>query len=102
MGERRFHGTTHWRGGFDQHLIRRATLDEQVRMALGELKELDPNWEAWYDDNDNVPEWGTSSERLRILRERIDDLRKQGVREDGSQAGFSQLKEIGFGPFGPM
>jgi hypothetical protein len=23
--------------------------------ALGELKRVDPNWEAWFDDDENIP-----------------------------------------------
>jgi len=102
MGERRFHSVAHWKGGFDYDLHRGPTLAERVGAALDELARLDPNWEAWYDDDNNVPQMGTNWERLKILERRIAELRAQGVREEGSQTGFAQLSEIGFGQFGPM
>lgn len=33
--------------------IRKARAEFEA--ALDELKAADPDWEAWYDDNDNVP-----------------------------------------------
>ena len=41
------------------------------------LLELDPeNGEAWYDDDNNVPNYGSTYERCQILRRRIVELEK--------------------------
>lgn len=45
--------------------------------ALTELKQEDPEWESWYDDNENIPEeicWESRSQVddiIRRIRDRI-------------------------------
>ena len=55
--------------------IRLAMLD--LADALTELKQEDPEWESWYDDNENIPEeicWESRSQVddiIRRIRDRI-------------------------------
>mgnify|MGYP000843552721 FL=1 len=55
--------------------IRLAKLD--FGDALTELKQEDPEWESWYDDNENIPEeicWESRSQVddiIRRIRDRI-------------------------------
>lgn len=58
-----------------QEAIRLAKLD--FADALTELKQADPEWESWYDDNENIPEeicWESRSQVddiIRRIRDRI-------------------------------
>lgn len=42
---------------------------------MTELMSLDLAWEEWFDNNDNVPEFGTVKERVKILERRIAELK---------------------------
>lgn len=42
-----------------------------------EMRSLDPNGEAWFDDDANVPEFGTRTQRIQILEKRIAELRSR-------------------------
>ena len=48
--------------------------------ALTELKQEDPEWESWYDDNENIPEeicWESRSQVddiIRRIRDRIEQV----------------------------
>ena len=58
--------------------IRLAMLD--FADALTELKREDPEWESWYDDNENIPEeicWESRSQVddiIRRIRDRIEQV----------------------------
>jgi len=58
-----------------QEAIRLAKLD--FGDALTELKQEDPEWESWYDSNENIPEeicWESRSQVddiIRRIRDRI-------------------------------
>ena len=58
--------------------IRLAMLD--FADALTELKQEDPEWESWYDDNENIPEeicWESRSQVddiIRRIRDRIEQV----------------------------
>lgn len=57
---------------------RRQKNEEECSQALAELAEIDPNgWEAWYDDDNNVPAYGLVSERAMLIRTRIAELTEQ-------------------------
>lgn len=49
-------------------------LERQAEL-MTELMELDMAWEAWFDNDDNVPEFGTVQSRIVILEKRIADLK---------------------------
>ncbi len=67
--------TARWRSLNGQEAIRLAKLD--FGDALTELKQEDPEWESWYDDNENIPEeicWESRSQVddiIRRIRDRI-------------------------------
>ena len=48
---------------------------ERQSALMFELMELDLAWEAWFDNNDNVPEFGSVKTRIEILERRIADLK---------------------------
>ena len=58
--------------------IRLAKLD--FGDALTDLKQEDPEWESWYDDNENIPEeicWESRSQVddiIRRIRDRIEQV----------------------------
>lgn len=56
-----------------EYALKRLT-DIQAELMC-ELMDLDMAWEAWFDDNANVPEYGTISERIVILEKRIASLK---------------------------
>jgi hypothetical protein len=43
-------------------------------LAMMALMHIDKGWEAWYDDNNNVPETGSSQERTMLIERRIQAL----------------------------
>ena len=48
---------------------------EVTQVLYCRLIELDPvGGEAWFDDNENVPEFGTVDARIAILEKRISEL----------------------------
>jgi len=61
-----------------QEAIRLAKLD--FGDALTELKREDPEWESWYDDNENIPDvihWVDRSQVddiIRRIRDRIEQV----------------------------
>jgi len=58
----------------DPELDPPVSLTEEERRVYQELLEVDPNGEAWFDDNDNIPEYGSRVERIRLMRERIAEI----------------------------
>jgi hypothetical protein len=53
----------------------RARLAQVAADAIAELKEVDPDWEDWYDNDLNVPPDAPFKEIARLVRERIDKVR---------------------------
>lgn len=54
-------------------------LQEEQHAVYLELLEADPEGgEAWFDDNENIPEFGSIRERIRLMRARIDYLKRGG------------------------
>jgi len=50
-------------------------ISNDMRALMARLVALDPDgWEAWYDDDENVPEGSSISTYRRILEERIAEL----------------------------
>ncbi len=43
---------------------------------MDELASLDPAWEVWFDDDDNVPDYGPIRERIQILERRVAELKQ--------------------------
>lgn len=66
-----------WKEDLKAAQLQRAAqrLEEQQADLMDELMTLDLAWEAWYDDDANVPEWGTTAERVQILQRRIAELK---------------------------
>lgn len=53
-------------------------LREEDHAAYQELIEIDPeNGEAWYDDDKNVPVFGSRRDRIKLVRARIDELKQE-------------------------
>jgi len=53
-------------------------LHEEDRLAYQELIKLDPEGgEAWFDDPANIPEFGSTRERINLVRARCAFLREQ-------------------------
>jgi len=53
-------------------------LHEEDQAAYQELIALDPDGgEAWYDDDNNIPAFGSTRERIRLVRARIDELKAE-------------------------
>jgi hypothetical protein len=50
-------------------------MSERQTILYHELLSLDLAGEAWFDDNNNVPEYGGLRERINILEKRIADLK---------------------------
>lgn len=72
----------------DAEALRRAEeLQDQFVAVRDELKELDPTgWEAWYDDDRNVPNFKNmleSGPAIEAMRNRITELRKQKAEGGG-------------------
>lgn len=59
----------------DEAKVRKAKLEAEQDVVMAELMKLDPNWEAWYDDDNNVPCYGPIAERIEIVRKRIEELK---------------------------
>lgn len=48
-----------------------------------ELLQVDPDGgEAWYDDDANIPNYGSTRERIRLVRARVEFLKSQKVGDD--------------------
>ncbi len=83
---------------------RQAELLCQQADVMDELMSIDPQgWEAWYDDDRNVPAYGTVTERIEILRKRVAELKAQGFTPEEREAyrvslafDFSQIEEVEF------
>jgi len=53
-------------------------LHDEDRAAYQELIALDPDGgEAWYDDDNNIPALGSTRERIKLVRARINDLKAE-------------------------
>lgn len=67
---------------FREELSNEQTREMQRKIEITQtlycrLIELDPlGGEAWYDDNENVPERGLIDERITLLKMRIEELEK--------------------------
>lgn len=59
------------------------TLRNRDADAYLELLELDPDGgEAWFDDNDNVPEHGSVLERIKLIEAHIAELKEMNPADD--------------------
>ena len=61
-----------------QHKAKLEALHAEDKAAYRELIALDlEGGEAWYDDDNNVPAFGSTRERIKIVRARIEYLKSQ-------------------------
>ena len=72
-----------WRREFEDESDRRQFIIEQNKVDFGEalsaLKAADPNWEAWYDDDANIPpyiRWLETQEVKRICQRMLERARQ--------------------------
>jgi hypothetical protein len=49
-------------------------IETKLGDLMDELRALDPDWEAWYDDDANVPE-GTCAQIIPYIERRIEELK---------------------------
>jgi len=65
-----------WKASLKEHqaAFRLLKLRETQSRLMTQLADLDPNWEAWFDDDANVPAYGSLHQRVTILQRRISEL----------------------------
>lgn len=76
----------------DAEAERRAALKDQFADALAKLKAADPQgWEAWYDDDQNVPNWnnwGQCGPAIEAIQKRVAEVKAVQIEQltlDGGQ-----------------